>query len=124
MSDALTRGGQLPGAVSIIDAEGVQHGASIADLAKRISTGRLFWLDICGVETSIAKEFLVAMRVDDAGIERTLRFGQAGRITISRDGIRITNNLAGLTVFLALGVFLPFVCAALTAIWFPRRGLL
>lgn len=74
--------------ISIIDAQGVQHPASVADLAKRISTGRLFWLDICGVEAAVAKEFLVAMGVDDAGIERTLRFGQAGRIAIDRDGIR------------------------------------
>ncbi len=74
--------------ISIIHAQGVQHPASVADLAKWISTGRLFWLDICGAEPSVAKEFLVAMGVDDAGIERTLRFGQAGRITISREGIR------------------------------------
>jgi Mg2+ and Co2+ transporter CorA len=88
MPNALIREGQLAGAVTIIDAEGVQHSASIADLGKRISNGRLFWLDICGAEPSVAKEFLAAMGVDDAGIERTLRFGQAGRITIGREGIR------------------------------------
>ena len=83
-----TQSGPLPGAISIIDVDGVKHPASVADLRERISARRLFWLDICGAAPSVAKEFLVAMGVDDAGIERTLRFGQAGRIAIDREGIR------------------------------------
>ena len=83
-----TQDGPLPGAISIIDAEGVRHPASVADLRTRISAKRLFWLDICGAEPSVAKEFLVEMGVDDSGITRALRFGQSGRIAIGREGIR------------------------------------
>jgi hypothetical protein len=36
----------------------------------------------------------------------------------------INNKLGGFTAFLALGVCLPFACAAFTIIWFRRRGLL
>ena len=86
MSDT-TQDGPLPGESSIIDVAGVQRVASVADLGKRISARRLFWLDICGVEPSVAREYLVKMGVDDTGIARALRFGQAGRIAIGRPGI-------------------------------------
>ena len=36
----------------------------------------------------------------------------------------IADNLGSLPAFLALGVCLPFACAAFTVIWFRRRGLL
>ncbi len=78
----------VPGVISIIDSAGVQQPASVADLAKRISAGKPFWLDICSVEPSVAKEYLVALGVEDADIARALRFGQAGRITLTRHGIR------------------------------------
>src|SRR5271166_3821787 len=79
--------GSSPGEISIIDVAGVQQVASVADLGKRISAGRLFWLDICGVEPSVATEFLVKIGVDGSGIARALRFGQAGRVAIGRQGI-------------------------------------
>jgi len=83
-----TQDGPLPGVISIIDVDGVQHPASVADLGKWISTGRLFWLDICGADPSVARKFLVEMGVEETGIEKALRFGQAGRIAIDREGIR------------------------------------
>jgi len=83
-----TQDGSLPGAISIIDVAGVQHPASVADLGKRISAGRLFWLDICGAEPSVAAEFLKEMGVEGTDIARALSFGQAGRIAIGRQGIR------------------------------------
>src|SRR5208337_4662708 len=36
----------------------------------------------------------------------------------------MSNHLGGVTVFLALGVLLPFANAVVTIIWFRRRGLL
>ena len=80
--------GPLPCAISIVDDTGVQFPASVADLRNRLSAGRRFWLDICGAEPAIATAFLVEMGVEDSAIERALRFGQAGRIAIGRDGIR------------------------------------
>src|SRR6516162_7520873 len=85
----------LPGAISIIDVAGVRHPATVADVRMQISTGRLFWLDICGVEPSLAKQFLVEMGVEDTGIDRALRFGQAGRFTVGRDGVRAAAWLGG-----------------------------
>ena len=76
-----------PGEICIIDAAGVQRVASAADLGKRISAGRIFWLDICGVEPSAATECLAKIGVDDAGIARALRFGQAGRVAIDHQGV-------------------------------------
>lgn len=76
------------GRISIINSEGVHYPASLADLSARIAAKRLFWLDICDAEPAVAKEFLVAMGVEDADLARALRFGQAGRMTIGRHGIR------------------------------------
>jgi len=89
------RDGQPSGAISIIDSEGVHQPASIADLHTRISAKRLFWLDICGADPSVAKGFLVAMDVADADIVRALRFGQSGRMAIGRHGIRGVTWLGG-----------------------------
>lgn len=82
-----TPDGPPPGEINIIDVAGVQQVASVTDLGKRISARRLFWLDICGVEPSVATKYLVTMGVDDSGIARALRFGQAGRMAIGRQGI-------------------------------------
>ncbi len=79
--------GPIAGEINIINAGGVKQVASVADLGARISAGRLFWLDICGVVPSVATEYLVKIGVEDTGIARALRFGQAGRVTISHQGI-------------------------------------
>ncbi len=82
-----TQDGPPPGEISIIDVAGVRRVASVVDLGKQISAGRIFWLDICGVEPSVATECLVKIGVENAGVARALRFGQAGRIAIGRQGI-------------------------------------
>jgi len=86
--NSTTQDAAPPVAISIIDAEGIQHPASVADLRTRISSKRLFWVDICSAEPSVAKEFLAEIGVEDSDIARALRFGQAGRIAIGRQGIR------------------------------------
>jgi len=76
------------GAISVIDAQGVRQLTSTADLKAYISAARPFWLDVCGAEPSVAREFLLELGVEETGIDRALRFGQTGRITISGEGVR------------------------------------
>jgi Mg2+ and Co2+ transporter CorA len=83
-----------PNAITIIDSNGVGGNASIEDVRTRISTGRLFWLDICGAEASLASQFLCQMGLAEADRAQTLRFGQTGRISIGRHGIRAVTWLA------------------------------
>lgn len=76
------------GAISAIDARGVRKLTSAAELKAYVTAGRPFWLDVCGAEPSVAREFLLELGVEETGIDTALRFGQTGRITISGEGVR------------------------------------
>ena len=83
-----------PGLVRLVDFSGVDVDASIEDLKARITARRFFWLDIAGVEPSRAGPYLEALGLDENERARALQFGQTGRISIGRQGIRAVTWVA------------------------------
>jgi Mg2+ and Co2+ transporter CorA len=81
-------------AITVTDASGVKRDASTRDLAAKVADGKFFWLDICGNGTNVEASLLSQAGLDDIGITWALRFGQAGRLTVGRHGVRAVTWLA------------------------------
>lgn len=78
----------------IVDAFGIRHTASPADVGVRLGTGRFFWLDIFGGETSDRTHHLTHLDLDPADMAWALRFGQVGRMQLSNGKLRAVTWLA------------------------------
>jgi Mg2+ and Co2+ transporter CorA len=79
---------------TVVDAAGVRRNVSTDDLAARVADGKFFWLDICGDGTNVEASLLSQAGLDDIGVTWALRFGQAGRLTVGRSGVRAVTWLA------------------------------
>lgn len=79
---------------AIVHTAGVHQDASLADLRGHITEGRYVWLDLCGPPALADEAMLLEIGLDAADIAWIRRFDQAGRLTISRHGIRAVSWLA------------------------------
>ncbi len=61
---------------------------------RKVAGGKFFWLDSRGVDRAAAVELLSQAGMQEAGVGWALRFGQVGRLTISRAEIRAVTWLA------------------------------
>ena len=80
--------------VSSVD--GVKTLESGANLRQWLDSEHLFWIDIVGGKKPTQAGLLQQLGLEDADIECAQRFGQAGRITISREKLRAVTWLAKL----------------------------
>jgi hypothetical protein len=80
----------------ISSVHGVKMLESEADLRQLLDSEHLFWIDIVGGKKPTQADLLQQLGLEDADIEWALRFGQAGRITISREKLRAVTWLAKL----------------------------
>ncbi len=81
----------------IVDSDGVQRGAVAADLRRRIATGKFLWLDLVGGDEAARLEFLNELALESEDIAWVQRFGQTGRMTLRRRGLRAVTWLAEAT---------------------------
>lgn len=89
-------------AVTIAHADGLHPGASLADLHQHIAEGQYVWLDICSSTSQLDGALLEEFGMDAAEIAWLQRFGQVGRIAITRKGIRAVTWLAAPPAFIEL----------------------
>ncbi|HTP01849.1 MAG TPA: CorA family divalent cation transporter [Anaerolineales bacterium] len=90
MSDAAA----ATASATIVHTEGLHRDPSLADLRGHITEGRYVWLDICGPPALADEAMLLEIGMDAAATAWIRRFDQAGRLAISRHGIRAVSWLA------------------------------
>ncbi|HTP01568.1 MAG TPA: CorA family divalent cation transporter [Anaerolineales bacterium] len=79
---------------TIVHTGGLHRDASLAGLRGHITEGRYVWLDICGPPALADEAMLLEIGMDAADTAWIRRFNQAGRLAISRRGIRAVSWLA------------------------------
>jgi Mg2+ and Co2+ transporter CorA len=79
----------------IVDALGVQSTGTPASIRERLDAKRFFWLDIFSAAQGTVPEILKELQLEPSDIAWVLRFGQTGRMTISRQTLRAATWLAG-----------------------------
>ena len=87
----------LPLTALIVDSDGVQRVAVAADVRQRIATGKFMWLDLVGGDEAARLEFLKELELESEDIAWVQRFGQTGRMTLRRRGLRAVTWLAEAT---------------------------
>jgi magnesium transporter len=87
----------LPLTALIVDSAGVRRVAVAADLRQRIATGKFMWLDLVGGDEAARLEFLNELALESEDIAWVQRFGQTGRMTLRRRGLRAVTWLAEAT---------------------------
>lgn len=85
---------ESPVTTTLIDATGLHRNVSLEQLARKVDEGKFVWLDICGVGGDAEIDLLKKMGMDEARTGWALRFGQVGRLTISRAEVRAVTWLA------------------------------
>jgi Mg2+ and Co2+ transporter CorA len=80
----------------ISSVDGVKTLESGANLRQWLDSEHLFWIDIVGGRKPTQVGLLQQLGLEDDDIECAQRFGQAGRITISREKLRAVTWLAKL----------------------------
>jgi Mg2+ and Co2+ transporter CorA len=78
----------------VIDTLGVRLAATAADMRGHVQGGRFFWLDVFGDDEATRTELLQEMGLDSPEIAWALRFGQSGRMYISRNKLRVVTWMA------------------------------
>ncbi|PTB21455.1 hypothetical protein C9I57_07315 [Trinickia symbiotica] len=78
----------------ISSVRGVEKLENGANLPKWLDSDDLFWIDIVGGDKPTRAGLLQQLGLEDTDIEWAQRFGQAGRITISREKLRAVTWLA------------------------------
>gem|GEM_PF-704295 len=78
----------------IVDALGVRSAPHPADVRRQVDTKRFFWLDIFSAEGAASELHLGELDLSETDIAWALRFGQAGRMLIGRDVIRVVTWMA------------------------------
>ena len=79
---------------TIVHTGGLHRDASLAGLRGHMTEGRYVWLDICGPPALADEAMLLEIGMDAPDAAWIRRFGQAGRLAISRHGIRAVSWLA------------------------------
>jgi magnesium transporter len=87
----------LPLTALIVDSDGVQRIAVAADLRRRIAAGKFLWIDLVGGDEAARLEFLNELALESEDIAWVQRFGQTGRMTLRRRGLRAVTWLADAT---------------------------
>ena len=78
----------------IVDAAGVRSAAGTADLREQLGTGRFFWLDLLGGGDGACSHHLGPLGMDAADVAWAQRFGQAGRMQIGPQKLRVVTWMA------------------------------
>ena len=81
-------------AATVINADGMQRIASLADLRGLMAQGRYVWLDICGAPALADEAMLLEIGLNAADTAWIRRVDQAGRLAVSRHGMRAVSWLA------------------------------
>ena len=81
----------------IVDAVGVRPAPNVADIRGQVDAKRFFWLDIFGGDGATRSLHLSQLGLAETDITWALRFGQAGRMFISRDKLRAVTWMADAT---------------------------
>jgi Mg2+ and Co2+ transporter CorA len=80
--------------VTIADSIGVRALKDASELPELIARGKFFWLDIAAGEGATPAGFVSCLGVDAPDIQWAQRFGQAGRMAISKQRLRAVTWLA------------------------------
>jgi magnesium transporter len=78
----------------MIDTLGVRLATGAADMRSQVRTGRFFWLDIFAGDDLARTELLRELGLEGSDIGWALRFGQAGRMHIGRNKLRVVTWMA------------------------------
>jgi len=85
----------VPLAASIVNADGIRPLATEADIRVLIEAGAFFWLDLAGGGQGAERAlFLARLGLDETEIAWAERFGQTGRMVISRQKLRAVTWIA------------------------------
>ena len=82
-----------PIAAVIVSVAGIQRLAT-ADLSQYLDTGRFFWLDLAGGDDTARAAFLREAGLKEADNAWARRYGQADRMTINSESLRVVTRLA------------------------------
>jgi Mg2+ and Co2+ transporter CorA len=78
----------------IVDALGPRPVGDADELAKLGQSGRIFWLDVCGGEAAARALRLDSLGLAAADVAWAQRFGQAGRMHVTRGRLRAATWIA------------------------------
>src|SRR5215472_15746163 len=79
---------------TIVDSIGVRALKDASDLRELIAGGNFFWLDIAASDGETPADLLSCLGFDAPDIQWAQRFGQAGRMVISKQRLRAVTWLA------------------------------
>src|SRR5262249_29818564 len=85
-----------PIAAVIVSRVGIQRVATL-DLRQYLDSGRFFWLDLAGGDDTSRAAFLHGAGLTEADSAWARRFGQADRMTINSESLRVVTRLATMT---------------------------
>ena len=87
-----TAASSAPIAAVVVSAEGIQRLAT----ADHLDTGRFFWLDLAGGDDTSRAVFLRKAGLEEADNAWVRRYGQADRMTINSQSLRVVTRLAAM----------------------------
>ena len=87
-----TAASSAPIAAVVVSAEGIQRLAT----ADHLDTGRFFWLDLAGGDDTARAPFLRKAGLEEADNAWVRRYGQADRMTINSQSLRVVTRLAAM----------------------------
>ena len=83
--------------VTVVNVDGTKQLTHASELRELIAAGKFFWIDIVGADEAARGVFLRELCFEPAEVAWAQRFGQSGRMVISRQRLRVATWVADAT---------------------------
>ena len=80
--------------VTIVTADGVRSDVAPADVSALVAASKFFWIDIVGGDQLTRTPFISELGFEELDVAWIERFGQAGRMVIARQRLRVVTWLS------------------------------